>query len=60
MTNIEKINKVLVANTKDGEVYEMEYLDENSNQIFPQEGVIYNYKGHIAKYSEEKKSLIFN
>ena len=60
MTNIEKFNKVVVANTKDGEVYEMEYFDENGNQIFPKDGELYNYKGLIAKYSEKKKSLIFS
>ena len=60
MKKKKKINEVVVANTKDGEVYEMEYFDENGNQIFPQDGELYNYKGLIAKYSEEKKSLIFS
>lgn len=60
MINIETYDRVLVANTKDGEIYEMQYFDKEGKQIYPKDGELCNIKGHIGKYSEEKKTFIFD
>ena len=50
MINIKSSKSVVIAETKDGEIREFQYFDENGNRVFPKEGVEYNVMGSVMTY----------
>lgn len=60
MIFIKRTYREKIAETKDGPIFsDPIYLNEYNQRVYPQDGVTYNVIGTIGKYSEEKKTFIF-
>lgn len=58
MQIITGVRKEKIATTKDGDIFETSYLDENKNVVYPIDGEVYQFMGKVMKYSGRKGMFV--